>query len=297
MTKDLSFVVFKVLTDFFFDDEGEGVNFSLKNKKNGKQDDPFDEKIIEILSKGLPANTQCVASTGKLISPDLAVMVKNATAAKLPHLETCLGIEVKKLQKGKTGKSPRASSMDFNSTPPSPLVKVYSSSGEELLIHCFYLVVSLSESKPKKYKLESMCLCDGKAINDDVKLYNIITGKRKKSIDLGTYGDGANRNRPMMLFGNPLSQDSSLGKSLLIHSNDFECGGEDRVVKVGGFKREIFQKFEGDIEPQGKEFNEFYYYGLEKHYKFEKITKSPFKAPLNRTEDTIQRGRFLLPIS
>ena len=44
-----------------------------------------------------------------------------------------------------------------------------------------------------------------------------LAGERTKEIGLGTYGDGANRNRPMVIFANPLGSDVLDRKITLVH--------------------------------------------------------------------------------
>jgi len=70
----------------------------------------------------------------------------------------------------------------------------------------FYLFVC-TENAPDNIRelvLTAMCLVDGNVINEDFDLYLSITGEREKELGLGSYGDGANRNRPMLIFSNPL---------------------------------------------------------------------------------------------
>ena len=44
---------------------------------------------------------------------------------------------------------------------------------------------------------------DGNILNDDFNLYLSITGERTKRIGLGTFSDGVDRARPMLIFANP----------------------------------------------------------------------------------------------
>ena len=52
--------------------------------------------------------------------------------------------------------------------------------------------------------LSALALVDGNVLNEDFALYLSVTGERTKRIDLGTFSDGADRNRPMLIFSNPL---------------------------------------------------------------------------------------------
>jgi hypothetical protein len=63
----------------------------------------------------------------------------------------------------------------------------------------------------------ALCLVDGNVLNEDFELYLSIIGERQKRIGLGTYGDGADRARPMLIFSNPLGVREIDGAPTLIH--------------------------------------------------------------------------------
>ena len=116
-----------------------------------------------------------------------------------------MGIEVKKLERGQDGKIARASGLDYNSTPPCGAIRVYDASGQPLDMRGFYLFVCLERGKRVGTNwLSALALCDGNALNADFDYYLAVAGERSKEIGVGTYGDGANRNRPMVIFANPL---------------------------------------------------------------------------------------------
>ena len=52
--------------------------------------------------------------------------------------------------------------------------------------------------------ITAFALVDGNLLNEDFDLYLGVTGERTKRIGLGTFADGADRARPMLIFGNPL---------------------------------------------------------------------------------------------
>ena len=63
------------------------------------------------------------------------------------------------------------------------------------------------------YYVSAMTLYDSSILNDDFDLYS--EWGHEKEINLGTYGDGANRNRPMLIFSNPLGPIFWMDKQLI----------------------------------------------------------------------------------
>lgn len=178
--------------------------------------------------------------------------------------------------------------MDYNTTPPCGTVRVYDSSGVALDIRGFYLFVCQEavRNQSGKYQLSALVLCDGNLLNEDFNYYLSIVGERTKEIGLGTYGNGANRTRPMLIFSNPLSAPQLDHNVSLIHSrNDLERY-IPQLRQVGIIKRTMQR---GDIKM-------FYCYRLaddipKDHRQFELL--DPFPLPA-RTEKTQPRGRFRL---
>jgi hypothetical protein len=209
MASDLSVEVFKVLRNAFFDEHGKALEFALPPKRN-TQDDPFDRHVIALLEARLPDDISCVSAPGPLVSPDMALIRKQTarelTAEKLRADATAaIGLEVKKLERGSNGQIARASGLDYNSTPPCGTIRVYDAGGKPVDIRGFYLFVCLENGSAEgHYRLSALALCDGDVLNADFKYYIDITGERSKDIGVGTFGDGANRNRPMVIFANPL---------------------------------------------------------------------------------------------
>lgn len=222
---DLSVEVFKLLRRKFFNKAGIPILFPLRDKRN-TQDDPLDEYICEILANGFPRETSCIKSPGSLITPDLVVLrpdkCKDSSPDKLKSdLENIIAVEVKKLQRSKSGKIARESGLDYNTTPPCGTIRIYDSKDNPLDIRCFYLFIcfELDSGRKKSYKITALTLCDGNVLNQDFQYYLSITGERTKQIGLGTYKNGLDRQRPMMVFANPLGAEDIDHNVTLIHPN------------------------------------------------------------------------------
>ena len=287
---NLALKTFTVLRDLFFDASGEPIHFELREKRN-TQDDPFDEYIATTLARELKVyGASCQKSSGPLISPDMAVYksgshitVEDATN----NPEMVIGIEVKKLERH-NGKIARLTGLDYNSTPPCGQVRVYNVNDKEVFIKGFYLFACLEQDEDQYNYVSAMTLCDGSILNDDLNLYQEITGSRQKGINLGTYGDGANRNRPMLLFANPLSAEVLDNRISLISQLDLsnDNGNIDlawefvRRDSVG--TKHVFHVYldRRDI-PDDHET---------------KTIVEPFQAPQRRVAETQGRGKFKLNI-
>lgn len=286
--KNLAIKSFKVLRDLFFDADGNPVLFQLREKHN-TQDDPFDEYIATTMDELLQnQGARCQRSSGPLISPDMVVLsmgmdVTNEGINNNP--EEIIGIEVKKLERGINGKIARPTGMDYNSTPPCGRVKIYTSEDKPLTIKGYYLFACLENDKSGNSFVSAMCLCDGSILNDDYELYLQITGSREKGINIGTYGDGANRNRPMLIFSNPLGAEFLDHKMTLISEVDF---GE----KTDGIELvwRLMRKDVEDIE------HTFYAYMDDRDSYHENVQdiSEPFPTPRNRVSETQGRGKFRL---
>jgi hypothetical protein len=286
--KNLALKTFTILRDLFFNAEGNPIHFKLREKQN-TQDDPFDEYIAITLEKELKVyGATCQKSPGPLISPDMAVYksggqitVEDATN----NPEKVIGIEVKKLERN-NGKIARLTGLDYNSTPPCGQVRVYTMDDEEVFIKGFYLFACLEQDANKEYFVSAMTLCDGSILNDDIDLYKEITGSRQKGINLGTYGDGANRNRPMLLFANPLSADVLDNRISLISQLDLsldngniELAWEFARKDLGGVKHVFHVYLDKRDIPSGHTI---------------KTIEEPFQAPKKRDVKTQRRGKFRL---
>ncbi len=283
---------FLILRNSFFGKGTKPKPYRLRDKRN-TQDDPLDEYIHKLLSDQIPGDIDCLKAPGPLITPDLVVLrpevCKRTTRVSLTsNLTHIVAIEVKKLERTQSGAIARPSGMDYNTTPPCGTVRVYDSSGDVLDIRGFYLFVCQEtfHNQSGKYQLSALVLFDGNLLNEDFDYYLSIVGERVKEIGLGTYGDRANRTRPMLIFSNPLSTAQLDHGVTLIHSRDDLEREISRLRQVGFIKR---------TRQQGGT-NAFYCYRLaddvpKDHRQFDLL--DPFPLPA-RTERTQPRGRFRL---
>ncbi|WP_328906699.1 hypothetical protein OG230_29110 [Streptomyces sp. NBC_00234] len=284
---DLPGLAFIILSERFFDEAGKPVPFRLREKRN-TQDDPFDEYVAEILKEEFQDDTLVLRADKPLVSPDVIV----ARPEEYYLLETggadydtraIFGLEVKKVDLGKNGKPARASGLDYNSTPPCETIRVYSATGSALRIPSYYLFVTLAEGVDTgTVYVHSLVLVAGAALNKDVVLYERITGTRKKQIGLGTYGDGADRQRPMLVFPNPLGWEWLTGSATLI-SERGDLSSEHPLAYV----REMTRSVSDGV------WEIFHCYRLAKlSPEREELAEDPFPQPAKRKEETSQRGRF-----
>jgi hypothetical protein len=199
-------------------------------------------------------------------------------------------LEVKKLERAEGGTVARASGMDYNTTPPCGTVRVYDGAGQPLDIRGFYLFVCQEKvpGERRQYRLSALVLCDGNLLNSDFDYYLSIVGERTKQVGLGTYGNGANRTRPMLIFANPLGVSLLDRTCTLVHSlADLEKGFAP-LCRVGVIRRSL---------PDGRH-SDFHAYRLKSdvpsaHTLFDLV--DPFPTPA-RTEKTQPRGRFRVDV-
>lgn len=288
---NLAAKAFIILRNLFFDNDGNPILFELREKRN-TQDDPFDEYIAAALDERLQnVGARCQKSSGPLISPDMAVYqqgidVQNHSITNNP--DAIIGIEVKKLERNINGSIARPTGMDYNSTPPCGKVRIYTIDDNPLEVKGFYLFACLETNTVGKSYVSAMCLCDGSILNDDFDLYMQITGSREKGIGLGTYGDGANRNRPMLIFSNPL------GSRLLDHKITLISG-----LDLGGGTSNIELAWRFIRKDVNGEFHTFYTYLDKRDVPKGHLTEDvyePFPTPHNRVSETQGRGKFRLMV-
>ena len=286
---NLAAKTFMVLRDLFFDDQGHPILFELREKRN-TQDDPFDEYIAAALNDRLQVvGACCQRSSGPLIRPDMAVYkigmeVHGADISNNP--DAIIGVEVKKLERRSGGAIARSTGMDYNSTPPCGKVRIYTADDTPLTIKGYYLFACLEENRRGQFYVSAMCLCDGSILNDDFELYTQITGSREKGIGIGTYGDGANRNRPMLIFSNPL------GSTLLDHRITL-ISGVDLGHDIDNMKL-AWRFIRKDTESRN---HVFYIYTDKRDLPESHLVSDvfePFPTPRNRVSETQGRGKFRL---
>ena len=284
---NLAAQVFSVLRDTFFDVYGKPVAVQLREKSN-TQDDPFDEYIAKTLDDKLKEHkVRCQRAPGPLISPDMVVYsdkpdISISEIGDNPDL--IIGIEVKKLERDARGSVARASGMDYNSTPPCGRIRIYSADDEPLEIKGFYLFACLEEVSRSTYIISAMTLCDGSILNDDFDLYMQITGAREKGINLGTYGDGANRQRPMLIFSNPLGAELLDHKTTLISGVNLGISTDSLLLTWRIIRKDV----------HGKE-HVFYVYQDKRDVESCHVVtdqNDPFPTPKKRVSETRGRGKF-----
>jgi hypothetical protein len=287
---DLTVEAFLILRDAFFRKDGSPKLFTLREKHN-TQDDPLDEYIASILATKL-ADATCQKSSGPLISPDLVLYRPDECRKAIREdlrddVSKIVAIEVKKLERGENGQIARASGLDYNTTPPCGIVRVYDSDDQPLDIRGFYLFVC-QESKGGKVFLSALALVDGNILNDDFDLYLRITSQREKEVGLGTYGDGANRNRPMLIFANPLGA-PQLDRASSLVSGRVASDSDERIGLFYRIKRQT-------VAGEWREFAAYRKMGdIPADWKVEELI-DPFPQPASRISTTQARGKFRLPI-
>ncbi len=287
---DLVTRAFLALREHFFDAGGRPIAFTLRPKRN-TQDDPFDEMLANDVLEDL-SGIVCERSSGPLITPDMVLYRRElcegrASGSLADAFDSIVGLEVKKLERTAQGTVARASGLDYNTTPPCGRVRVYDRAGAALDIRGFYLFVCLEPAGSSKVALTALALVDGDLLNSDFDLYLSIVGQRAKRIGLGTYGDGADRARPMLIFGNPLGVPQLSHGACLVHPAadlDGTATGLRRVFAIertlpgGGSRAFSCYRLAADV-PRG--------------FKAE-LLRDPFSTPGRRSERTSPRGRFKL---
>jgi len=288
---DLTIETFLALRETFFSQDGSPKPFRLREKRN-TQDDPLDEHIAVVLSKGL-RSSRCQKAPGPLISPDLVVYRPEMCDGVRKELlredpARIVAIEVKKLERTRSGQVARSTGLDYNTTPPCGTVRVYDVDDNPIEIRGFYLFACQERARNGRVLVSALTLCDGNALNADFDLYLKITGQRQKGLGLGTYGDGVNRNRPMLIFSNPLGAAQLDHAATLITPENlsspdvrvsvaYQIG---RTLPEGGRGVFAVRKLAADI-PRDWETQ---------------LLVDPFPKPVSRVSTTQQRGRFRVPI-
>jgi hypothetical protein len=291
---DLAVESFLALRGGFFDDGIEPRSYRLRDKRN-TQDDPLDEYVERILSKQLPKGIRCSRAPGALTTPDLVVMrpslCNGAPRAVLAgDLTRIVALEAKKLERTASGTVARGSGLDYNTTPPCGTVRVYDATGAPLDIRGFYFFVCQEaiRGERNRYRLSALVLCDGNLLNVDFQYYLSVVGERTKRVGLGTYANGADRQRPMLIFANPLGIAELDHTVTLIHPDDDlqkrhsslrQVGTMRRTIPAGDSRAFFCYRVAGDVRKGEKQFD----------------LLNPFPSP-SRTQKTQARGRFRLGI-
>lgn len=168
-------------------------------------------------------------------------------------------------------------------------MRVYDALERILDIRSFYLFVCLESDSNNggRVILTALALVDGNLLNADFEFYLGIVGEREKQIGLGSYGDGADRNRPMLIFSNPLgAQELDYNASLLHSASNVENEVPDlrtvyeieRTLSSGRTTKFYCYQLRSDV-PNSWEVSNL---------------KDPFPTP-TRDSRTRPRGKFKLP--
>ena len=137
--------------------------------------------------------------------------------------------------------------------------------------------------------LSAFALVDGNVLNEDFELYLSITGERTKRIGLGTFSDGADRARPMLIFANPLGISELDRTATLIHADDALSESFRDLTPVFTLKRSV----------SGDEARVFSCYRDRRDASNDDPLlelADPFPTPARDTR-TRPRGRFTLPFT
>lgn len=283
--RDIPALAFLRLQRRFFDDGGNPVPFQLRDKRN-TQDDPFDEFLANTVFSGW-SGFDCVTH-GPLITPDMVLHRSDTRISQADDPSQLVGIEVKKVERAPSGRVRRVSGIDFNTTPPCGQIRVYDKNDIPRVIRGFYLFVCVEPAPALKglVIVSALALVDGNALNEDFELYLSITGERTKRIGLGSYSDGVDRARPMLIFGNPLGISELDRAATLIHANDTLAEQSNNLTKIFTLRRSISQD----------EVREFCCYRHAQNTRSGpiQVLADPFLTPVRNTK-TRPRGRFSLP--
>lgn len=285
---DLIVDAFVLLRNSFFTVTMQPVPFDSRPKRN-TQDDPLDEYIAKLLDQGL-TDAVCYKAPGPLITPDL-VLYRPELCDHQPRnrladdTRRIVAIEVKKLERNATGKIARPTGLDYNTTPPCGTVRIYAADDSPLDIRGYYLFVAQEAVAGDRYAITALALCDGHILNEDFALYLYAVSQREKAIDLGSYGNGVDRQRPMFIFANPLGVEQLDRQATLVTGkleDERICLAYliTRVSTVGETRQFYAYRSASDISDDWKV----------------QILQDPFPRPNSRVTQTQPRGKFRLPI-
>lgn len=285
---DLTVDAFLLLRNAFFDDTVQPIPFPLRDKRN-TQDGPLDEYISKLLAGGL-TDAVCQKAPGPLINPDLVLYrpeLCNGQPRETLADDTTriVAVEVKKLERTRPGRIARATGLDYNTTPPCGTVRIYAVGDTPIDIRGFYLFVALEQAEDGQSAITTLALCDGNILNDDFQLYLSAVGQREKEIDLGTYGNGVDRRRPMFIFANPLGAPELDRQATLVSAEQvnerLKSAYQLLRTTADGSERKFYAQRRASDIPDGWEVQ---------------VLKDPFPQPNGRVPQTQPRGRFRLPI-
>lgn len=168
-------------------------------------------------------------------------------------------------------------------------IRVCDAATRPLDIRGFYLFVCLEQLPQTSNQaiLSALAVVDGNVLNDDFDLYLSITGERTKRIGLGTFSDGVDRARPMLIFANPLGVPELGHGASMIHADHALAASISDLALAFVLKRSV-----------GKDSFHTYYCYRHRRDGNDPIRElvDPFPTPLRDTR-TRPRGRFTLPFT
>ena len=256
---------------------GFGRSFRLP-PKGTTQDDPFDRFVCEIIdeTRGLRVFTGTPN-----VSPDVVVMLTRRDSVVLggevdATVHGAVGIEIKRVRR-EVREAPRLSTLDYNTTPPSPMMRVEVGDGTTRLVESCYLF-ALTDDRRRRSSVEGFVLSTGFLLDEDMDLYDDITMERSKRVGLGSFGDLIDRQRPFVVGPNPLGIEGFSNRMTLIHHVD-NLHDEHRFLRhVGRVHR-----------PGGEAFH---CYRLDGRMKVGDVEMRAGESKAT----TSRRGRFRLPL-
>ena len=86
------------------------------------------------------SSMSCIRAPGPLITPDFVLCRPTGDIERLDDIDQIVGIEVKKIERTERGAVARATGLDFNTTPPYGMIRVYDRALKPLDIRGFYFV-------------------------------------------------------------------------------------------------------------------------------------------------------------
>lgn len=281
---DLPTLAFRALRQRLFDGSGQPRPFALRDKAN-TQDDPLDEFLVRQVLADL-GEVICQPAPGPLIAPDMVLY--RPEVSRPDDLRQIVGIEVKKIERTARGGVARASGVDFNTTPPCGRIRVFDADAAPVAIRGFYLFICLEPAVPRRDGMivSALALADGNVLNEDFQLYLGATGTRTKSVGLGSFQDGADRERPMFIFPNPLGTPELDHSATLIHPS----------ARLNESSPDLAQAYVLRRSMAANQRREFYCYRDVNDVQANTVgtLEDPFRTP-HRDAKTRQRGRFTLP--
>lgn len=151
----------------------------------------------------------------------------------------------------------------------------------------FFVCMESRQDDSSRVELTAAALVDGNLLNADFDFYLSIVGERKKRIGLGTYRNGADRARPMLIFANPLGIVELDNAVTLIHPSAALHTTSPTLRMVYEVERTV---------AEGKSTS-FHCYRLTTDVPADWVVSrliDPFPTPV-REARTRPRGRFKLP--